>query len=106
MVALLNIGRPYEVKDMKQKAIIATFLIALIASLANAQERYVKPQDEAAKDPSFLAFRTKLIAAAERKDTAYLLSIVDRRIKNGFGGQDGIANFKRDVIKKYGIRCY
>lgn len=70
-------------------------LIALFAVTALPQEKYVKPVDEAAKDASFLAFRTKLIAAVERRDVNYILSIIDPKIKNGFGGEDGIANFKR-----------
>ena len=71
-------------------------LIALFAVTGLPQEKYVKPVDEAAKDASFLAFRTKLIAAVERRDVNYILSIIDPKIKNGFGGEDGIANFKRD----------
>lgn len=78
------------------RTITATILVTILALTAFSQERYVKPVDDAAKDASFLAFRKKLIAAAERKDIKYLLSIVDPKIKNGFGGQDGIANFKRD----------
>jgi hypothetical protein len=71
------------------------FLItALLASASFAQERYVKFVDEAKKDPSFFAFREKLIAAAKKKDSQYLLSIVDPNIKNGFGGDDGINEFK------------
>lgn len=61
----------------------------------SAQERFVKPVDEAAKDPSFLGFRTKLIAAAEKRDAKYILSIVDPEISNTFGGDDGIRYFKR-----------
>lgn len=71
-------------------------LVALFAFTAFPQEKFVKPVDEAAKDPSFLAFRTKLISAAERRDVKYMLSIIDPEIKNGFGGEDGIANFKRE----------
>lgn len=73
---------------------IVFVVLALVASIA-AQERFVKPVDEAKLDPGFLAFRTKLIAAAERKDAKYVLSIVDPNIKNGFGGEDGIVKFKR-----------
>lgn len=62
---------------------------------AAAQERYVMPVDEAAQDPSFLAFRTKLIAAAERKDTKYLMSIVDPKLEYSFGGYSGLAQFKK-----------
>src|SRR5687768_17160229 len=59
------------------------------------QERFVKPVDEAATDASFVAFRGKLIAAAKRRDAKYILSILDKDIKNGFGGNDGIAEFKK-----------
>lgn len=79
---------------MKRNIFIA-FIIAVVASFAFGQEKFVKPVDEAAKDASFLAFRKKVIAAAERKDVNYILSVVDRQIKNGFGGYDGFANFKR-----------
>lgn len=61
---------------------------------AQARERFVKPVDEAKKDPTFFAFREKLIAAVKKKDAKYLLSIVDEKIKNGFGGEDGIGEFK------------
>lgn len=72
-----------------------SFLTCVFAAFALGQERFVRPVDEAAKDASFLAFRTKLIAAAERHDAKYILSIIDPRIKLGFGGDDGIANFKK-----------
>lgn len=60
-----------------------------------SQERYVMPVDEARKDASFLAFRTKLIAAAERRDAKQILGILDRNIMNSFGGSGGIAEFKK-----------
>lgn len=61
----------------------------------SAQERYVLPVDEAKKDASFFAFRLKLIEAAKKRDAKFVLSIVDRNIKNSFGGNDGIAEFKK-----------
>jgi hypothetical protein len=78
------------------RSLFIIVLVTLFAITTLPQERYVKPVDEAAKDASFLAFRTKLIAAAERRDAKYILSIVDPKIKNGFGGDDGIANFKAE----------
>ena len=71
------------------------FLVTAFVLSATGQERFVKPVDEAKKDASFLAFRTKLISAVEKKDAKYILSIIDRDIKLGFGGDDGIANFKK-----------
>lgn len=75
-----------------------TFLLLLcaLACLATAaEERYVKPVDEAAKDASFLAFRTKLIVAVESRDANYIIGIIDPQIKLSFGGAGGIADFKR-----------
>ncbi len=69
-------------------------LVVLIATVAFAQERYVKPFDEAKLDLTFVAFRAKLISAAERKDAAYILKIIDPTIKLSFGGDEGIASFK------------
>ena len=70
------------------------FVVFGFFSLA-AQERFVAPVDEAKKDASFLAFRTKLIEAAKKRDAKYVLSVVDPNIKNSFGGNDGIAEFKK-----------
>ena len=70
-------------------------VLLLLALGVFGQERFVKPVDEAKLDPSFLAFRTKLIAAVDRKDAKYVLSIVDPNIQNGFGGEDGIVKFRK-----------
>ncbi len=77
---------------------IFTFLFVVVFGFLSlsAQERYVKPVDEAKKDASFFAFRTKLVEATKKRDVKFVLSIVDPNIKNSFGGDDGIANFKKN----------
>ena len=70
-------------------------LLALLLVSASAQERFLKPVDEAELDPSFKAFRSRLVAAAERRDSAYILSILDPRIRLSFGDDAGVAAFKR-----------
>jgi hypothetical protein len=74
----------------------AGLFLLITFSGAYAQERYVMPVDEAKLDASFLAFRTKLIAAVERKDAAYVLSIIDPKIEFSFGGYSGIARFRKE----------
>lgn len=69
--------------------------VSMLTVSAFAQERYLKPVDEASQDPSFLAFRTKLIAAAERKDLKYVQSIMDPKIHLSFGGFYGVAGFRK-----------
>jgi hypothetical protein len=79
------------------KILRSTFLFTLVffaAIVCFAQERFVLPVDEAKKDPSFFAFREKLITAVKKNDLKYFLSVVDENIKNGFGGEDGIKEFR------------
>lgn len=71
-------------------------ILCLLVMPVFAQERFVLPVDEAKKDVSFFAFREKLIRTVKNRDVKSLLNIVDKNIKNGFGGEDGIANFKKN----------
>ena len=78
------------------KGLLALLMLVAFVAAGVGQERHLKPVDEAAEDASFLAFRNKLIAAVEKRDSRFIMSIVDPKIQNGFGGRDGIANFRRD----------
>lgn len=76
--------------------LLAIILPFAFSNVVMAQkERYVTPVDEAKNDASFYAFREKLVAAVKMRDAKYILSIVDRDIKNSFGGNDGIEEFKK-----------
>jgi hypothetical protein len=77
-----------------QRLVLFALLLAFAISGAG-QERFVKPVDEAAKDQSFLAFRTKLIDAAKRKNAKYVLSVIDPKIQTDeFGGD--LRSFKKE----------
>ncbi len=52
------------------------------------------PVDEGKLDASFSAFRQKTLEAAKRRDAKYILSIVDAKIQNTFGDNNGIEGFK------------
>lgn len=78
---------------------ILCFLSLIIFSFSGVfsqDERFVRPVDEASKNPSLKIFRDNLLKAAKRHDVKYVLSIVDPQIKNDFGGNDGIKHFKSD----------
>jgi hypothetical protein len=60
-----------------------------------AQVAKLLPVDEAAKDPSFFIFRAQLLKVIQQRDSASLYNNVSTRIQNTFGGDDGIAAFKR-----------
>jgi hypothetical protein len=80
---------------MKTKSLLTFILILAAAAAAFAQERFVKPVDEANRDASFAAFRDQLIKAVEARDGAFVVSVVDPKILLGYGGENGIANFKK-----------
>jgi hypothetical protein len=46
------------------------------------------PRDESNRDPSFLSFRDKLLEAARRRDSRFILASLDSGINNGFGEGD------------------
>ncbi len=75
--------------------ILSFFLIVfgIIADIS-AQERYVLPIDQGKKDASFVGFRQKLTEAVKKRDQKFIISILDRNIKNSFGGDGGIREFK------------
>jgi len=74
---------------------IAGIVVFATAFTSFAQERYLKPIDEAPLDPSFVAFRSRVIAAAERRDAKFIFSIIDPRIRVTFGDVLGLREFKR-----------
>ena len=74
-------------------AIILTFVFSI--SGAAQKERYVTPVDEGKNDASFNAFREEFIAAVKRRDVKFLLDVLDRDVKGSFGGDSGIADFRR-----------
>lgn len=77
-----------------KKVLLLLIAVACMAAGISAQERFVKPVDEGPQDASFLAFRNKLIAAAERKDIAYVKSIMDPKIQLSYGGHVGLKGFR------------
>jgi hypothetical protein len=68
--------------------------LAVVTIPGLAREGKVLPVDDAANDPSFFAFRQKLIEAARKHDLEFVLSTLDPNIVNSFGGSEGIEGFK------------
>ena len=75
---------------------ILVLLILVSASVSDVfgQVQKLYPIDEAAKDPTFFTFRARLVQAVQRRDSAYLLSIISPKIETSFGGDGGIEEFK------------
>jgi len=82
---------------MKQKIIYIGLLLLFLGvsiDVSAQKERFVRPVDEGKQDKSFSAFRAKLIEAVKKRDKKYLLSVLDPNVKNSFGGDGGIEEFK------------
>ncbi len=70
-------------------------ILAAVVLLAASswQPAKVPPVDEAAQDPSFLAFRDTLMEAVRSRDGEHVLSILDERAHLSYGGDIGIDRF-------------
>ena len=62
---------------------------------ALAQERRLPPVDEAAGDASWIRFKKRLQAAIDNRDKQFLLSILDRNVRNQSEKARGVAQFRR-----------
>jgi|SRR5690349_10500679 len=68
-------------------------IISLVI-LASTQTSIVRPIDEAPRSRTLTAFRSRLLRAIERRDTAAVLATVAPNIGLGFGGDAGIDEFR------------
>ena len=76
------------------KSVVALLLLSAHYP-STAKEAKLYPVDEAARVPSFFVFRARLFEAIRQRDSAFVISILSPNIKNSFGGNDGIAEFKK-----------
>lgn len=84
--------------DWRLRTRAALLVLVLGAGLgASAAEVRLRPVDEGSGDPSFQAFRRRLIAALRRDDRHYVFSIVDPKLTPGFGDpESGLAGLKEE----------
>lgn len=76
------------------------FSFALLVAVAGAHAQQAEPKkllpvDEAAKDASWVSFRRQLLDALAKHDRKFLLSIVDRNIRNPLDAPRGVAAFRK-----------
>jgi hypothetical protein len=71
-----------------------TLIAGLLAAAVLAAPPQLLPVDEASTRPDFFSFRASLQRAIARRDAAALMTVVHPQIKNSFGGNDGIDEFR------------
>lgn len=67
---------------------------ALLALAAFAAPATLPPVDECAADPSFVAFRSTLLAATKRRDVDAIIRALDDKVVVDFGGGEGQSAFR------------
>jgi hypothetical protein len=77
-------------------SLLALLVAAAPEAAAPAQVRRIPLVDTCAADSSFVAFRNDLLAAIERRDAAFILSVATEDIEYTFGGEPGREAFARD----------
>lgn len=78
------------------RAFLPVLLIVLAAALpAAAQERKLPPVDEAAGDATWQRFKKQLQGAIDKRDKQFVLSILDKNVRNQDERTRGIANFRK-----------
>ena len=84
----------HRMNPLRHSLFALVMLTALATPQAHAQREF-RPLDEAVMQPDFFSFRAQLLSTLARRDTPALLEVVHRNIKNSFGGNDGINEFKK-----------
>ena len=84
MLAVLAL--PVEAQERK---------LPLVDAAAGAQARKLPLVDEAAGDVSWLRFKKRLADALARRDKQFLLSILDRNVRNQTEKTRGVAEFRK-----------
>jgi hypothetical protein len=79
-----------------RSCLAASCISVLLVFPAMSQAAPLLPVDEAAKQPDFFTFRAQLQTAIAKHDKAALLAVVSKNVQNGFGDDNGIANFKKN----------
>jgi hypothetical protein len=79
---------------MRRWLFLAGILCSASVSHAAAQVAKLYPSDEAPRDPALFLARARLLQAVAERDTTALLAAIAQNIKNSFGGDAGIEDFR------------
>ena len=77
------------------RQLLFSILISTITIPGFSQTQKLLPRDEYKKDSSLAEFVDKLKIAIKSKNKQFIISVLDKDIKNSFGGDDGIEEFKQ-----------
>ena len=79
---------------MRVLRLLALLLLLPVAAPAETVTNAWPPFDEADSDPSFKAYRDKLLAAIDKRDVAAVVAMADPNIKLSFGDDSGRERFR------------
>jgi hypothetical protein len=74
---------------------LAMMIAGAFVPWSHAQERKLEPVDEARRDLSWATFKNRLLDAVMRRDRKFVLGILDRNVRVGVDGANGVAEFSK-----------
>lgn len=81
---------------MSVRSLLAASCLGLMLAFpVTTQAATLMPVDEAIKQAGFFTFRAQLQTAIAKRDKATVLAAVNKNIKNTFGDDPGLDNFKK-----------
>ena len=80
---------------MKTLLVCAAIFLATGAGATWSQDRKLPPVDEAAADLTWQRFKKRLLSAIDKRDKQFLLSILDKNVRNQDERTRGVAHFRK-----------
>lgn len=75
--------------------VLVAMLVGLPPAPALGQQGRLKPVDEAARDPSWVNFRNRLLNAAAARDRKHVMGILAQDVRTGLDAPRGAAEFRK-----------
>ncbi|MDH3286203.1 MAG: hypothetical protein OEP48_00540 [Betaproteobacteria bacterium] len=75
--------------------VLVAMLVGPPPAPALGQEGRLEPVDEAARDPSWVSFRNRLLNAAEVRDRKHVMGILAQDVRTGLEAPRGAAEFRK-----------
>ncbi len=92
----MAVGRPKLTALILSNIVVAVFSVLAFSVPASAdKQRKALPVDQAAQDPTFKHFRTRLLEAVARRDVDFVVSQASTDIHLSFGGHSGRKDFRK-----------
>lgn len=81
--------------SLRTASLLLAAIILLLPVTTPAQEIPFVPREEGAADSGWIRFRDRLLTAVQQRDRKFVMTVVDRNIRNGLERPRGLEEFRR-----------